>query len=54
MSDNIKNVNKATSSVRTETPVGKEHLTIQDYIEMGRNVLGWERLGSITFVLYLA
>jgi len=54
MPDNLSNVKRATSSVKTETPAGKEHLTIQDYKEEGHTVVGWERMGYCDFVLYLA
>ena len=54
MPNNLDDVKKATRSVSTETPEGQEHLTIQDYIDEGHDVVGWERLGYTAFVLYLA
>ena len=54
MADNLERISKATRSVVTTALAGLEHLTIQEYRENGHNVLGWERLGYASFVLYLA
>ena len=54
MPNQIENIGRASSSVNTTTPEGQEHLTIQDYRDAGHEVLGWERIGYATFVLFLA
>jgi hypothetical protein len=55
--NNLKDVSKATSRVSTETAVGQEHITIQEFIERGKKVVGWERIATCgfgSFILYLA
>jgi hypothetical protein len=56
MSNNLDKVAEATSRVKTETAVGQEHITIQEYLERGFNVIGWERIATFgfgSFILYL-
>lgn len=54
MPNNLENIGNATRQAITETPTGSEHLTIQEYQEDGHKILGWERISSLKFILFLA
>ena len=54
MPNNLNDIGTATRQAVTDTTPGQEHITIQEYKDNGHEVLGWERMGYATFVIFLA